>query len=265
MRRKFIFIISLFVFILMITGCNNNTTPTKEVTTTDKNLIDDTKFDQIWNEEYQDINFNFNNDTVQSSKLFYEGEYVSLDTKVSKRKDSKKEFYTDNSLRFVNTPNKYAITLPSKDVKIDYSIANYHIQFEFNDSILTISHETSSPYGSNINGWNTYLNEWLNRYVNNQKYLLDNNLSYLEDPVTTTKIIDGYEVITYSIYINDSSMIERPYYNISIIRKENEYVEFYLLVMKSKTNTTAEHRQILRSFKQVKQYGYPESRNFKLF
>ena len=50
----------------------------------------------IWSDEYQDENNNITKETVKGAKLFYEGNYTSLDTNISKRKDSKKEFYTNN-------------------------------------------------------------------------------------------------------------------------------------------------------------------------
>ena len=62
-----------------------------------------------------------------------------------------------------------------------------------------------------------------------------------------------------SIRINDAEKIDKPYYNISIIRQKKEYVEFYLLVMKSKTNKTEEHKQIVESFKRIKAYGYSQN------
>ena len=93
--------------------------------------------------------------------------------------------------------------------------------------MLTITHETSNPYGTNSSSWHTYLNEWVNRYVDNPKYLEDNNLKYTRDVITSTSILEGYEVITYSILINDNQNVDKPYYDISIVRKEKEYVEFF--------------------------------------
>ena len=258
MRKRVIFIFILVISIFLFISCDQNKTPTEEVIPTKTDVIDDSKFDLIWNEEYQDSKSSFTKNSVNSSKLFYEGKYVSLDTNVSKRKDNKKEFYTNEHLRFVNAPERYAITLP-KDTKIDYSIANYRIQFEFGDSLLTLTHETSNPYGNNLSGWKTYYNEWVSRYINNPKYLEDNNLSYTDDVISSEDILEGYVVDTYSIRINDAEKIDKPYYNISIIRQKKEYVEFYLLVMKSKTNKTEEHKQIVESFKRIKAYGYSQN------
>ena len=129
-------------------------------------------------------------------------------------------FYTDEVLRFVNSPDEYMLTIPSKEVEIDYSLGAYRLQFEFDDSLLTVSHETSNPYGGNLNGWLTYLNEWVNRYIANHKYLKDNDLEYTRESVTSTEFLDGYELIRYSIFIKDSEGIDKPYYDIAIVRKE---------------------------------------------
>lgn len=245
-------ILCFLCFFIFIVSCDKKE-PTKEEQTPVE-YLDDYKL--IWNDEYQDSLNSFNDNTIKKAKLFYEGEYVSLDKNITKRKDNKKEFYTNNSLRFVNSPDQYAITIPSNDVSIDYSLSKYRIQFEFLDSVLTVSHEYSNPYGSNFNGWYTYLNEWLNRYVNNPKYLSDNNLEYSRDVIESKTILNGFEVLTYSIYIKDSENIDKPYYDISIIRKENEYINFHLFVMKSKTNQSNRHDEIVKSFKLIDQFGY---------
>ena len=237
-------------------SCNTNT-PSESLS--DKPNEDTGKIEDVWNDEYQDANNSFNQETIESAKLFYKGDYVNLNTSVSKRKDVKYEFYTKDSMRLVNSPEKYAITIPSKDVEIDYSLGKYRVQVGFDDSMLTISHETSNPYGSNSGSWNTYFNEWVNRYVNNPKYLEDNNLQYSRDIITSKTILDGYEVITYSIKINDNENVDKPYYDISIVRKEKEYIEFYMFVMKSKTNQSAKHDEIIKSFKMIEQFGYSEN------
>ena len=125
MKKVIMFLSIITGVILMLTSCET-IEPTEPVTET----VEAGEFKDVWNEEYQDGESRFNEDTVVSTKLFYDGEYVPLGTSVSKRKDNKKEFYTNEYMRFVNAPEKYAITLPS-DTKVDYSIANYRMQFEF--------------------------------------------------------------------------------------------------------------------------------------
>lgn len=253
---KFLKYLSVFFIIFPIVSCGETTTSDSISESSSEQVV---TAKDIWNEEYQDEQNLFTLDTITSAKLFYKGEYVSLDTQVSKRKDVKYEFYTDNETRLVNSPEKYAITIPSSNVEFDYSLGKYRVQVGFDDSLLTISHETSNPYGSNPNSWNTYLNEWVNRYINNPIYLENNNLKYSKDVVTSTTILNGYEVNTYSIMIDDNNGIDKPYYDISIVRKPKDYIEFYLFVMKSSTNQSSKHEQIIKSFKMVEQFGYSEN------
>ena len=83
MKKILMFIVTIFS-ICFFASCDKPTEtggiPTKPV------VIDDTKFELIWDKSYQDSKGTFTENSVKSSKLFYEGEYVPLDTNVSKRK-----------------------------------------------------------------------------------------------------------------------------------------------------------------------------------
>ena len=283
--KKIIILLNCVLFSFMLFGCNNKeesepmveptleNVPTEEVTkeevtptikTPEPTIVETSEptvnlLDTVWKDEYCDKENNVTIDNIKNSKLFYNGEYVSLDTQVSKRKDMKYEFYTDDALRFVNSPDQYIVTIPSGEVNIDYSIGAYRLQFEFNDSVLTVSHETSNPYGGNKNGWLIYLNEWVNRYINNPKFLRDNNLEYTRDPNTSILFLEGYEVIRYCIYIKDSEGIDKPYYDIAIVRKVKSYINFHLFVMKSETNQSLVFDKIIESFKTIDGFGYPSN------
>ena len=226
-----------------------------EMDDTSGKVTEEEALENLWKEEYNDVENNVSLEKIKTSKLFYNGEYVPLDTNVSKRKDMKYELYTNDALRFINTPDEYVITIPSSKVDVDYSIAKYRLQFKFDDSVLTVSHETSNPYGGNKNGWLTYLNEWVNRYIANPKYLFDNNLEYSRESVVNDGLLEGYEIIRYSIFIKDSDNIDKPYYDLAIVRKEKSYVNFHLFVMKSSTNQSESFDKIIKSFKAVEKYG----------
>ena len=72
-------------------SCNTNT-PSESLS--NKPNEDTGKIEDVWNDEYQDANNSFNQESIESAKLFYKGDYVNLNTSVSKRKDVKYEFYT---------------------------------------------------------------------------------------------------------------------------------------------------------------------------
>ena len=177
MKKIFLMVI-MFLSLFTLFSCGNEQESSSEVESMSTlNPKDD--FNNLWSEKYQDASLSFNENSVKESKLFYEGEYVSSDKTINKRKDFKREFYTNDKMRFVNSPEKYAITIPATNVDVDYSIGKYRVCFDFLDTTLTVTHETSNPYGGNYNGWYTYLNEWVNRYIDNPRYLADNNLEYI--------------------------------------------------------------------------------------
>ena len=239
--KKIASLILLLVFCFCLVACDNS--------------FDTTLLDGIWTEEFTDSDNNVSLNTLKDAKVFYDGEYVDFSTKLNKRKDVKYEFITSNSFRFVNTPEEYAITLPSKNVEVDYSLSGYRVQLAFNDSVLTVSRENKSPYGGNASGWNTYMNEWLIRYIDNPDYLDDNNLSYTHPKVISTTMISGYEIILYGIVINDNAYIDMPYYNIGIVRALKKYNDFHLFVMKSGKDETKVFENIIKSFDKVAQFG----------
>ena len=212
-------------------------------------------FRHVYLDTYDDKTNNINESTIKGSKVFYGGEYISdYSIEFSKSKDIKYEFVSDTHTRFVNSSDGYVITLPSNEISFDYSLSQYRIQSKYSDSILTVSYEHSSPYGESKSGWETYLNEWLIRYINNPKFLEDNNLSYVyqvEKYVRNDKI----EIQTFSIVINDNRNITHPYYNISVVREVNSYIDFYLFVQKSSSNRNNEHKQIIDSFKLIDKFG----------
>lgn len=218
------------------------------------------KFIDCWADEYADTINSFTKESVNETKVFYDGAYLEENLeKFSKKSDIKYEFVSEDKLRFVNSSDGYAVTFPSKDVEIDYSLSKYRVQAKYNDTVLTISYEHSNPYGNSKISWFTYKTEWITRYIDNEKYLKDNNLEYSSSVITSTDIINGYEVITYPIHIKDSKDIEYPYYNISIVRQEKEYIDFYLFVSKSTSDQTIAHQEMLKSFKEVKAFGVSDN------
>lgn len=213
-------------------------------------------FKKFYNESYADNDNRIGENTIKSSKIFYDEGYLeNYDTELSKRKDVKYEFMTETHTRFVNVADGYAVTFNDPEVKFDYSLSEYRVQATFNDSILTMSMEDSNPYTNSTSGWETYRDEWLIRYINNEKYLEDNNLEYLHP--TTKRILEssGYEVETFSILIKDNENISHPYYNISVIREVDSFIKFFLFVQKSATDAYEEHLNIVSSFKLVEEFG----------
>lgn len=213
-------------------------------------------YKDLFDTSYEDHQNNVSKETITSGKLFYDDSYTEdYSLELSKNKDIKYEFYTENNMRFINSSEGFAVTLNATEVEFDYSLSQYRVQAKFNDSILTMTHESSSPYGNTKKGWETYRDEWLIRYLVNPDFLEDNNLKYLHS--TTKKVYEelNLEIQTFSILINDNKQITHPYYNISVIRETNEYINFYLFVQKSSSDQYEEHIKIVESFRLVKDFG----------
>lgn len=243
MKKRIILIIGIMI-LSFFCGCSK----------VNKSLL------ELWCDDYVDSVTSFEKSSITDGKVYYNGEYVNdYKTKFSPRKDIKYEFISQESLRFVNSPDSYAITFPTNSVTFDYSLSKYRVQAAYSDTILTISYEHSSPYGDSKAGWETYKNEWLIRYIDNEQYLIDNNLVYSSDVYKSDTLINEYEVTNYPIFICDSQNIEYPYYNISIIREKREYIDFYLFVSKSKTDITEEHIKLLSTFTSVDKSGVSEN------
>ena len=229
-----------------------NPTPTPETPVQTEPVVD---LSSYWTQEYNDDYNEITVDSLEDTKVFYDGSYLTKEEELVKRKDIKYEFYTEKMMRFVNSSEGYAITIPSSEVTIDYSISSYRTQLLFNTSTLTVSYEDSNPYGDSYGSWMIYLTEWLDRYISNEIYLEQNNLEYTAAVMDSTTFLEGYQVIRYSIYIKDSSEIEKPYYNIAIVRDIDCYYKFFLFVMKSENEETTSFDKILKSFKQVSIFG----------
>lgn len=261
-------LVLLLITIFVLLGCNDNNQHDSNSTGNSEGTINNAvDFNYMWTDEYIDNKNNISKDVINNTKVFYDGEYLTEEKELKARNDVKYEFYSDDKLRFVNSSEGYALTFPTKNVSIDYSLSDYRVQLTFEDSILSASFEDSNPYGNTLGAWHTYHTEWLDRYISNEKYLgsksyegsnFSNNLSYTENPIDSTTILPGYQVIVYSIVINDNENIARPYYNVGIIRNEKIFNKFYLYVMKSKNNENNMFMDLIKSFKEVEKFGTSE-------
>ena len=133
-----------------------------------------TTYKDLFDTSYEDNQNNVSKETITSGKLFYDDSQTEdYSLELSKNKDIKYEFYTENNMRFINSSEGFAVTFNATEVDFDYSLSQYRVQAKFNDSILTMTHESSSPYGNTKKGWETYRDEWLIRYLVNPDFLED--------------------------------------------------------------------------------------------
>ena len=217
-------------------------------------------FDEIYtNGEVADSENGFATSAdVTGARFMLNGSYVSTLTDFSSRMDLKMELYNGESMRVVNAPAGMAFTLPvSEAPEVDYSISEYRIQYTFDDSVLTYSAENGNPYTANTDPWGIYRDEWLLRWINNDEYIANNGLERTSEVIyANTEIKPGYDLYMYSVRIVDENdIVERPYYNIAVIRETTDVVNFALFVMKSKEDKTDVMRSIVDSYSKFNARG----------
>ncbi len=208
---------------------------------------------KIWKSEYADSTI-ASADDVANAVVWRDGA-VSDDYSAVIKGDVKYLFAGRDHTRVVNNPEGYAITLPGNDIKYDFSLSAIRCKFFNDDYCLTVTSESSNPYGNNANGWNIYNTEWLSRYIANDSYLTANTLMRTAQTKTYTDLIDGFEATVYCIKINNDAGIEMPYYTIAVIKRPTEYVQFYLLVLKSKQKMNDDMLDIVSSFSEITKLG----------
>ena len=206
-------------------------------------------------EKYDDVFGYFEERTSQQLYINNVLDNEMYDGMVKDGVDAKYLFYSDDTMRFVDRSAGYAINLKTdKTFEGDFSLGAYRSKLYNDETTLTITKETKNPYKS----WSTYRDEWLIRYINNEEYLIDNNLSYSDDVVfESTSILKDYCVSIFPIVINNPGNIKKNYYNIGIVREEYNLKgsEFYLFVMKSTHNKNEDFKEMLSSFYKVESKG----------
>lgn len=200
-----------------------------------------------------------------SMKAFRNGKYVDSLTEVGSRQDVKIELYGKNAMRFINVSNGYLFTVPSTEVNIDYTIAKYRTVLSFGDSILSVSFESSNPYTSLATPWYTYGSEWLMRHLMNEDFINNNGLTRTipmnydfsaSNPYGDLTFKDGFDCYFFGIKINDDNgVIERPYYDIAVVRQKDDPRNFCLFVMKSKSQQSDALKQMVKSYHRVSSTG----------
>ena len=223
-------------------------------------LIPSERAAKVWNNAWTDKAGGFESaDTIYGFDFYKNRELSSDDASALGVEDYKYIFFGENNSRIVNISDGYAVTLPDIDFEPDYSLSGYRSRYKTDDYLLTISSENKNPYSKDENGWNIYLTEWLNRFINNNGFLSANSIRRTKKVQETTELIEGYTVITYNLGFIFSKNFEYPYYDIAVVRKNDEYVQFYLFVMKSKTMDVDRFENIVKSFVEFEKNGKSEN------
>lgn len=261
--------------LLLATSCEHEGDESNSSSSsTSEDLVDESK-DVLFNEHYENLVQLSDVEVISEDNLMYDtdefGEfdgrkYQELyknnvfnnqlkDGQITETDDAKYLFYNDNSVRFVNRSDGYAFNLKtSTTMNTDFSASIYRSKIYNAESTLTVSKETKNPYSK----WSTYRDEWLIRYINNPKYLENNNMVYTEDVIfENNSILQDYVISIFSIEILDPGQIKKMFYNIGIVRPIASFTgkEFYLFVMKSNHQRNDDFKEMLKSFQIINSKG----------
>lgn len=258
--RKSIAFLLLITLLATLVGCNNTgnggESKMESEASKAKELIPSEKAASIWNADWADSTNGFADASTIYGMDFYKNGALSdeVSTEIGTN-DCKYIFYGENNSRIVNPADGYEFTLPVTDFKTDYSLSALRSRYSNDNFMLTVTKENKNPYGNNENGWNIYYTEWLAKYLEDLNYLSVNNLRRTREKQETTELIEGYTVTTFNMEFRVKTEYKYRNYDIAIIRKNNEYVEFYLFVMKSTSKQLDTFDKIIKSFKEIKDQG----------
>ena len=264
MQKKWNRVIALALTALLlasaVAGCgnapaNDSNGPDAPATATLPPLDESEKVAAAWRDAYAGTDFP-DADAVSRAELYADGLAVDALSENGAGEDRKYLFRGDASTRAVNVADGYAMTLPgNQEVACDFSLGAFRSQYSDGDYILTVSRESAGFYGRSAESWRQYIDEFVLPTVNHARYLRLNGLEYTRDPIESEIMLDGYLVFLYSIYIMDRENIERPYYNIAVIRQNDVFDTFYLLVCKSQGDRTGDFDALVRSFSAIAPEG----------
>ncbi len=179
------------------------------------------------------------------------------DREIGDNDDVKQIFYhrTRDCARVVSLADGNVFTLPTADFTPDFRLSAQRSRYTADSFILNVSREDKSPYGNTEKGWNIYLSEWLNRYIADDGFLSCNRISRTRSPIISDRILPGFTVMQYDLVLEDAREISFPYYHIAIVRRNNEFSRFTLLMMKSAVNAEKMMDGIVRSFGEIDAVG----------
>lgn len=268
--KKFIALFLVLVIALpILVSCNDNpetsTDPTEESSQEEPIvLVPDENAKTVWQSEYADASNGFADaEKVYNLSAYSDGK-VATDLASLPSGDTRYLFSGEDKTRAVVLSEGYAVTLPGGDVTADFSLGALRSKYfsESEDYVLTVTYEDKNPYGANEHGLiDTYYREWLIRYIggkaeedekNALAFLNANSIRRTRVAGVTEELLEGYTVNYYDMVININSKIEYPFYSIAVVRPTNTYRYFWLFVLKSGKEGTAEKMDsIVKSFKEL--------------
>ena len=207
-----------------------------------------------WNDLYADYDKFVSSSDVTYSQTFKDNILQEGNVSINAQDDVRHVFYNGvDSARIVSNADGYAFTVPtSTTLQTDFSIGKYRSKVYNEDFTLSISYEYSNPY----NNWQTYREEWLYRYLDNENYYEQNGLERIaSSKENDTSFLRGYIVDQYDLVINNPVNIAKNYYSIASIRRQGDVKNFMLLVLKSTKPANKQMESIISSYKEIAKTG----------
>lgn len=208
----------------------------------------------MWKYYYADTTGLFAGD-IERTQCYVNGALADALPVKPEKNDVKQIFFAGGNARIVNMPDGYVFTLPADDFTPDYFWSAQRSRYVSDRFILNVSREDKNPYANKEKCWEIYLTEWLERYIGDDSFLRDNNITRTRATVERDDMIPGYTVRNYDLYINNPCEIAMPHYNIAVVRKADANVVFFLFVMKSATDMTEKFDAMVKSFKEIWRIG----------
>lgn len=246
-----------------LSGCNQTTKKSSDNKTSSSNKINYQELiDSYWLDTYADNSTGFGSKEDVKKMNTYIDNVLITTPELLFTKDVKHVFYNQSNARVVSMADGYTFSFPTTEMTVDASLSKLRTKYLMDDGILTVTYEDQNPYGNTTetpkgtpNGWETYLTEWIQRFINSPDFILVNKLAYIQIPVHEANYRGLYDMYGWDIEIQEASKIEYPYYHLRILRPKDDYIRYYFFVLKSKVRETTQIDMVMNSFKVLTRQG----------
>lgn len=260
MKRLLAFIMLFALALPMFAACEDTTSSESsaaEQSTEESSMSPDTNAPTVWQDAFADEANGFKDASeVYKLQAYSDGNATDAYTTLPAG-DTRYIFEGKDKSRAVVLSEGYALTLPSANITPDFSLGALRSKYKGENYVLTVSYEDQNPYGENENGWNTYLTEWVVRYLENNEFLMENSLRRTRQIGVTEELLPGYVVNYYDMQINVATKMEYDCYSIAVVRPASHYKYFWLFVLKSGDPMYEQMDSIVASFKEIDKTGTP--------
>lgn len=255
-------LLAMLMQVLLLAGCQGDTTTeTTSGTSSDRSEPagdPDPRAAAVWNDQYADeANGLTAADSIYTLSAFDGGKATDSEPLPASGTDVRYLFAGKEATRAVVPAEGYCLTLPGKPTA-DFSLGKFRSQYKTEDYCLTATRESQNPYGNNKDGYDMYISGWLVEQIDDVQFLTENSIMRTR-AVEKEVIVGDFEVTTYCMKINVGTKIEFPFYQIAILRPNDTYDYFYLLVLKSKEKQTEMIDGIIASFAEIDRVGTPQN------